>query len=180
MGDLAARNETVTGSLTTSGNVTESGTTSVTGTETVSGAFTVSNTLGVQFTGTQPAKGADPGANNIAIGTNQAKAWGYLTSDGLGGVSCVDGVNVASVALAGSNRGWTITFARGMGSSSFSVEATYRIQSGIHDSSTCWVPKAVISSSGGFDLLLQKSSTEAYVDASAAVVAVSFVVFGRQ
>lgn len=151
----------------------------VTGAQTFDSTTTVTSTTGVRLTGTQPAKNADPGANNIAIATNQAKAWGLLDSDGIGGVSCLDGLNVSSVALAGSNQGWTVTLARAMASTNYVVNATYQIVAG-GVSTTAWVAKTKVVSTTGFDILLQDSTTGTYVDASSAVVAVGFTVMGRQ
>jgi len=136
--------------------------------------------LGIQFTGVQPAKNVDPGANNLAIGTNQIKALGVLTSEAGVGVSCIDGMNVASVGLSGSNRGWTVTLARGMATTSYGITATYRIFPGFTDAVNCWVPKVTVTGLDSFKIELQKSNTEAYADLTAGSYAVSFEVTGRQ
>ena len=61
------------------------------------------------FTGTQPVKTADPGANNYACGTNIAKAWALLDIDS-GTITTTDGYNAASFAFNSGNV--VITFAR--------------------------------------------------------------------
>lgn len=73
-----------------------------------------------QFTGTQPTKSADPGLNNMACGTNQVKAWGWLKS-GAGTPVIEDGYN-ASVTLSGN--AFVVAFARNMANANYSVTVT--------------------------------------------------------
>ncbi len=77
------------------------------------------STGNAQFVGTQPIKTADPGHNNVACGTNQAKAWGSITvtnnGSGVAIFTLNDGYNIASVAINPSdNHQLVITFARAM------------------------------------------------------------------
>jgi hypothetical protein len=48
---------------------------------------------------TQPAKNADPGANNRLYSTNTLKAWGKISTDGAGSYTIDDGYNIASVTV---------------------------------------------------------------------------------
>ncbi len=70
------------------------------------------------FTGTSPAAGADPGANNVLSGANVTKAWGIIATDGLGNVTVEGDYNIASVALTGSYA--EVTFARGFTNKNYS------------------------------------------------------------
>ena len=74
------------------------------------------------FTGTQPAKTANPGTNNLLCGTNVAKAWGWINSDGIGGVTNEDGYNIASVSISGGDV--QVTFARAMANEKYAVLLT--------------------------------------------------------
>lgn len=75
--------------------------------------------LGTQYTGSQPAKTADPGAANIGIATNQIKAWGDVT---IGNNAFVtnDGMNIASIAIDGGNKA-KVTFARAMANTDYAI-----------------------------------------------------------
>lgn len=62
------------------------------------------------FAGAQPAKDADVGFNNYVASTHVAKAWGMVVTDGAGGWTLEDGVNVSNITLGTSYI--TVTLAR--------------------------------------------------------------------
>lgn len=65
------------------------------------------------FTGTPPTSSADPGHSHLLSSANICKAWAMIKTDGAGGVTVLDGYNIASVALAGSSPKYVlVTFAR--------------------------------------------------------------------
>lgn len=63
------------------------------------------------FSGTSPAKTANPGAAGALSPANICKAWGSFTTDGAGNVTNDDGYNIASVTLTGGTHA-IVTFAR--------------------------------------------------------------------
>lgn len=65
------------------------------------GTWTAVQSFGeaLNLTATQPAKTADPGANNRLYSTNTVKAWAKISTDGVGGYTIDDGYNVASCTL---------------------------------------------------------------------------------
>lgn len=125
-----------------------------------------------------PASTADLGANFLHALTIP-KAWGLLISDGVGGVAVADGAGIASVALAGSNRGWTVTLSHAMASTNYAVVAVYAVVAG-GNSTNAFTAKFKPSSVTGFDVLLQKTTDESYPDVSAGVYGVVVLVFGKQ
>lgn len=139
--------------------------------------------LGVQLTGTAPTKSADPGASNIAIGLNQSKAFGWLRSDGSGGVSIEDGMNITTTILG--TEGWTVTMTRPMANSTYTVDATYQYFAG-DDATNYYLPRVKILSNSVFEVRLLNVS--ASVSAASPVPAnvatsklgVSVIVKGRQ
>jgi len=157
------------------GNVT------VSATIVMSGSTTVSNALGVKLTGTQPAATADPGANNIAVATNQSKAWGNVSIGG-GTTTINDGYNVASATISG--LGVNIAFARPMANANYSV--TFGIQIGdVEVIGSGYVPQVFSDDQGtfktanGFRISLWDGS--AIINpAAASGLKVSFDVKGRQ
>lgn len=62
------------------------------------------------FTGTAPTSTADPGANHLLSSANIAKVWAMFETDGAGGVTLLDGYNVASLSVTATHV--LVTFAR--------------------------------------------------------------------
>lgn len=148
----------------------------------MSGSTTASNAQGVRLTGTQPAATADPGANNLAVSTNQTKAWADVSFSG-GSASILDGYNVASVAIVG-GPSVTVTFARPM------ANATYAVVYGIEIQSTAvtgglYVPtpfteSGVSKTVNGFTIYFWNAQAFALVDPAAQTFKVHFDVKARQ
>ena len=69
------------------------------------------------LTGTPPTSSADPGQDHLLSSANICKAWAMIKTDGAGGVTVLDGYNVASVAIAGGSPKYVlVTFARAFAS----------------------------------------------------------------
>jgi hypothetical protein len=115
---------------------------------------TVAAAQGIHLTGTAPAVNADPGANNIAIGINQCKAWGSLLSDGAGGVTAPRGMNIDSVAVSGSAAGWSVLFVRPMDSNDYALTVTHRLLAGTPTGP--WFAQVELQSSLGFTINIYK------------------------
>ena len=90
------------------------------------------------FTGTQPVKTADPGANNYMSATNVCKAWGIITLVS-GTITLVDGYNIATVTATATDL--TITFARNMATVNYAPVASF---------SGAYVPQIVIAGANQF------------------------------
>lgn len=141
-GDTVAGAFTWSGATTFSGALTLSGAVSTSGAWTNTGAWTWNNTVtvlsggaltvnsgatmtsasvtGLSLTGTQPASTADPGANNLALATNQVKAWGCVTV-GNNVFTLHDGYNIASMAASDGSTKTLVTFARAMANDDYAV-----------------------------------------------------------
>jgi hypothetical protein len=69
------------------------------------------------ITGTPPTSSADPGQSHLLSSANICKAWAMIKTDGAGGVTVLDGYNIASVAIAGGSPKYVlVTFARAFAS----------------------------------------------------------------
>jgi len=122
----------------------------------------------------------DDSGTNVLTAPDIPKAWGLLLYDGAGGVEVVDGRNIDGVAVAAANRGWTVTLERGLENQNYAVDATYQVSVG-SPAGQCWVPQVNVTANDTFDIYLQRSTTEAYVDFTGMdVYYVSFKVMGRQ
>jgi hypothetical protein len=126
---------------------------------------------GIHFNGSQPAKTADPGANR-AHATNQAKAWGHITTDGLAGITLDDGYNTATVNFSGIYI--VVTFARAFANATYefsfcAIGATpYSFQPTAGGLVTTTMTFAVFNATGGS------------VDPSATPIKFSYSCHGRQ
>jgi hypothetical protein len=107
---------------------------------------------------------------------NVPKAWGHVTTDGVGGVTLDDGYNITSVAVGVG--GVTITFAQAFANTNFALVVTGAESTLLHlymevdggatrTTTTCLVAAILTSTLANFDL-------------SANIGRFSFVVFGRQ
>lgn len=114
----AAATSTFNGPVVANGALSTSATGTITtnsaSTSTFNGPIVAANT--VTLTATQPASTADPGANGV-YSTHIAKSWCTITTDGGGGATVSDGLNVASVAVAATKV--TITFARAFANANY-------------------------------------------------------------
>ncbi len=117
----------------------------------VTGNATVAGIQGVALNGTQPAKNADPGANNLAFGANQSKAWGKVTTTNTATSTLDDGINTASVTNTLSTIG-IVTFARPM------ANANYSITMQSHHNDAYAVPVDGSETTNGFHFNLWKTS----------------------
>lgn len=124
----------------------------------------------------QPAKGADPGANNLLYSTNTTKAWGSFTSDGSGGLTYDDGYNIGSAAIVSGKL--VITFARHL------ANANYCVTSGSVDISTTAVyTQCVARSTTALTIAvwaLDNPSAPFDISANLAQIQIMVHVIGRQ
>ncbi len=162
-------NTTVGGTLGVTGNTSVGGTFGVTGTSTFGGNATASGAHGIALDGTAPTPTADPGANNIAIGALQCKAWGSLT---LGSTVAVnDGINLATVTTG--TVLCTVTFARPMANNNYSITFGNYVAAD--------VPIIVGKVSTGFTFSVYKTLDFVTTwDLTAGTHLIDFSVFGRQ
>lgn len=143
-----------------------------------------------RFSGTQPAKTADPGENNLLAGTNVPKAWGYLLLDGAGGVTNEDGYNVATVTIGASaasggtgDAAFVVTFARAMSNANYSVAV---VEDSSSAQSLVWSFHIEAKAVGSFKIAVKSLGNVggyAYDDTPTLSIrdfGVSFQVFGRQ
>lgn len=132
-----------------------------------------SSTKGVQLAGAQPAKTADPGANNIAIGTNQIKAWAFITVD-TNVVTYHDGMNFASFSIP-IGAELDLVFARPMANTNYSVCF------GSETFVPSIVPRVNTKTTADFSINLVNSTNGSAVDLSAGgPYSFSVQVVGRQ
>lgn len=75
----------------------------------------------ISFTGTQPAAGADPGAN-VANALTQSRAWGKITCNGLGAVTVDDNLGIASASVTSTYV--QLTFARAFAGANYAPTIT--------------------------------------------------------
>jgi hypothetical protein len=61
------------------------------------------------------------GFSNTLTPKNVPKAWGYVTTDGVGGATLQDGFNISSCALTGPGTGIICTFATNMANANYAV-----------------------------------------------------------
>jgi hypothetical protein len=120
------------------------------------------------FTGTQPVKTADPGFDNYACGTNQAKSWALVDLSS-GTITLTDGYNAASLSFNGSYI--RLTFARAI--SNPVVHATL---------SNIAVSQFVVVSSTVVQIGMYTVTAGAFaqVNLSTATATLGVTVFGRQ
>jgi hypothetical protein len=143
-----------------------------------------------RLTGTQPAKTADPGDNNLLAGTNVPKAWGYLVLNGAGGVTNEDGFNVATVTIGASaasggtgDSAVVVTFARAMANANYSVALA---EDSAIEQPLLWKLHIEAKTTGSFKIAVVSIGTSAgfaYSDTPTLSIrdfGVSFQVFGRQ
>jgi urease beta subunit len=131
----------------------------------------------VQFLGTQPTSTADPGANNMACGTNMVKAWGTVRFTG-GAATILDGYNIASVAIEASGGNAAVVFARDMANANYAV--TYGVGGSAHSrkyATTQGTDKLV--SGFKFNVWSEADETNYDLDGGGSID-VSFCVMGRQ
>lgn len=163
------------------GNVVVGGTLEVTGNATFDGDVDIDDNLVVgdqlnvgtyiHFTGAQPASNADPGANT-AYALTQSKVLGHITTNGSGGVSVVDGFNIASVAIVSGRV--EITFARAFASADYVPTLTkFNGVSGI-------VVGDYTNSTSGKLAVLHFTDAGASVDPSASALRFAVDIKGRQ
>lgn len=143
---------------------------------TVDGAMVAAGPLGVQLTGTQPAKNVDPGANNVVVAPLVCKAQGVFAIGG-GTITYLDGANISAQSIIALSQEVVITFARPMASANYSV--TWGVED---DSVNTPIPQINgTKTSTGFRFNLWKSTDGSLIDLSVGSSRkVSFHVFGRQ
>lgn len=126
------------------------------------------------FTGVSPAAGADPGANNMAFGANQCKAWAHFKI-GNNAQTIYDNINISSITIDPTGLLGVVTFARNM------ANANYSITWGLGENQRgVFVPRAS-KTVGGFDFQVTRHSTETIYDlTTASEHTLDFQVEGRQ
>ena len=127
-----------------------------------------------RFTGAQPAKTADPGANGVLTPTNIVKAWGSFTISS-GVVTFDDGYNVASISVGAVSM--TVTLARAMANTTFAPTVNGRFAS-----AAMATPEVETTSTTTFTVIFRVSSSGALIvpnDASTNING-TFIVCGRQ
>lgn len=129
----------------------------VTGDSALTGPVTVGSY--VLFSGTPPASNVDPGANR-AHATSLIRCSGTITTDGIGGSTVDEGLNIASVAVGSAIR---ITFARAFANNDYTVVAT----SGNGGDEFCIVSRST-STTTFVDVLMRSVSTGAINPSSTA------------
>lgn len=77
----------------------------------------------MHYTGTQPAKGADPGDNNVQHGTNITKAWGTVSLTGGAPYTTIDDYNVTNVTEPVANI-YRINFVRPFANATYAITFT--------------------------------------------------------
>lgn len=107
----------------------------------------------VLFAGTPPASNVDPGANR-AHATSLVRCSGTITTDGAGGSSVDEGLNIASVSVGSS--AIRVTFARAFANNDYTIVAT----SGNGGDEFCVVSRGT-STTTFVDVLMRSVSTGA-------------------
>lgn len=107
---------------------------------------------------------------NMLYSSNIPKAWGLITTDGSGGVTVVDGFNIASVSLSSGDI--QVTLKKAFTSADYAVTAS---------SGSLSTPAAVgVPSTSSIILLRQYTTSHTQLSASSNAVAISFTAFGKQ
>jgi hypothetical protein len=119
---------------------------------------------------TNPA--STTGFTNRITPKNVAKAWALITTNGSGGITCVDGFNISGVGLAAFTV--TVNFAGSMGSANYVV---------VGEGVSGGVPRALLvnsTSTGNCTLKLYDTSSNSQIQLSTTAATLHIAVYGEQ
>lgn len=139
-----------------------------------SGGYAIDANGHVHFTGSQPTKTADPGANNLQTPTNIVKAWGSFTISA-GVVTLDDGYNVDSITVGAVSM--EVTLARAMANDTFAPVVSAR-----YATTALASPEVETTAVDTFTVIFRVSTSAALVVPNDAGTNINgtFIVCGRQ
>ncbi len=88
--------------------------------ELIAHTWTLLQTFAARLSLTDANPAATVGFTNTLLAKNLIKAWAHITTDGIGGITLVDGFNVASVQLPGASV-LQVTFANPMANTNYAA-----------------------------------------------------------